>query len=196
MPIPDADRLSSALEAYPSIIAEQGSERLPSLDEWYRERLPGLIQGRDPAHITAPELERITEWKMARGVWRGRNLALVRRNPPEEVEAVSAAAFARAPHPTGPISELSKLQGVGPATASAIAAAAHPHLYPFFDEDVAAQIPGLGEVAWTLGYYARYAAALRDFATGLGDTWTPVLVERALWARIGGKARSSAGDRT
>ena len=52
---------------------------------------------------------------------------------------------------------------------------------------MAAQIPALGKVAWTLGYYAKYAAALRDRATALGAEWTPVLVERALWAHVGGK---------
>jgi hypothetical protein len=33
---------------------------------------------------------------------------------------------------------------------------------------VAAQLPGLGPVAWTLGYYAKYADALRLAARELG----------------------------
>ncbi|MGZ8492242.1 MAG: hypothetical protein ACXWZS_08575, partial [Gemmatirosa sp.] len=70
----------------------------------------------------------------------------------------------------------------------AVAAAHAPALYPFFDELVAAQVPTLGAVAWTLGYYARYAAALRERAAALGDEWTPVMVERALWAHVGGKS--------
>jgi hypothetical protein len=49
-------------------------------------------------------------------------------------------------------------------------------------------VPGLGAVAFTLPYYARYAAALRERAGRLGDGWTPVMVERALWADRGGKA--------
>jgi hypothetical protein len=141
---------------------------------------------------THEELVRVTEWKMARGVWRGRNLALVRGNDPARVEAVSAAALAEAcsasPHPTRPIAALAELDGVGPATASAVAAAAAPATYPFFDEIVAGCVPGLGAVAFTLPYYARYAAALRERAGRLGDGWTPVMVERALWADRGGKA--------
>jgi hypothetical protein len=43
-------------------------------------------------------------------------------------------------------------------------------------------------VAWTLGYYARYAEALRERAAALGVGWTPAMVERALWAHVGGKA--------
>ena len=189
------ERLARALESYPSVISRQGSERLSELDRWYREVLPGQIRGRAPLHLTADELERLTAWKMARGVWRARNLALVRRNSPEEVAEVSVEAFTRAPHATAPISILSKLQGVGPATASAAASAAFPDLYPFLDEIVAARIPGLGEVKWTLGYYARYADALRKTAREVGGDWTPTLLERALWADAGGKAGDAAvGD--
>jgi uncharacterized protein YbjT (DUF2867 family) len=56
------------------------------------------------------------------------------------------------------------------------------------DELVAAQVPSLGAVAWTLAYYRRYADALRERAKELGHGWTPVMVERALWSHAGGKA--------
>lgn len=186
--LPDPKALRAALDRYDAVIAEQGVERLPELDRWYREELPGLIASRRPRHLKHEELVRLTEWKMARGVWRARNLVLVRGNEPAAVEESSAAALARIPDPTGPISVLAKLKGVGPATASAAAAAAAPDIYPFFDEIVAAQLPGLGEVKWTLGYYGRYADALRDAASRFGGDWTPVTVERALWAHAGGKA--------
>jgi adenine-specific DNA glycosylase len=113
---------------------------------------------------------------------------LVRGNDPAAVQETSTLALSRIPHPTAPISELAKLKGVGPATASAAAAAVAPETYPFFDELVAAQLPGLGAVAWTMGYYARYADALRSAARELGGDWTPALLERALWAHAGGKA--------
>ena len=45
---------------------------------------------------------------------------------------------------------------------------------------------------WTLGYYAKYAEALRERAHALGGDWTPVLVERAVWASVGGKAGDAA----
>jgi hypothetical protein len=128
---------------------------------------------------------------MARGVWRARNLVLVQANHSAVVEETSSTAFSTIPHPTRPISELTKLKGMGPATASAAAAAAAPGIYPFFDELVAGQLVGLGPVAWTLSYYTRYAEALRAAAQELGDGWTPALLERALWAHVGGKAGSS-----
>ena len=47
-------------------------------------------------------------------------------------------------------------------------------------------------VAWTLGYSAKYAAALRETARQLGNEWTPAEIERALWSNSGGKAGSTA----
>lgn len=175
-----------ALDSYESVIARQGVKPLPELDAWYRDELPGAIARRGRPHVTHRELVRITEWKMARGVWRGRNLALVRGNDAQAVERVSAEALAEIPDARKPISLLSDLAGVGPATASAVAAAAAPDIYPFLDELVATQVPDLRKVAFSPAFYARYAAALRDRAARLG--WTPVEVEQALWAHVGGKA--------
>ncbi len=179
---------TTALESYDDVVARQGVTALADLDRWYRDELPDAIAGRSPAHVTHGEIVKLAEWKMARGVWRARNLALVRGNDPKLVVTTSREALARIPHLTAPISTLAELAGVGPATASAVVAAASPAIYPFFDELVAAQVPGLGAVAWTLAYYRRYAEALRQRADLLGRRWTPVMVERALWAHVGGKA--------
>lgn len=178
----------AALESYPAVIDAQGVARLPELDRWYRDELPAAIAGRKAPHVTHDELVRVTEWKMARGIFRPRNLVLVRGNAPALVEKTSTAALAAIPDPKRPVALLAELAGVGPATASAIAAAAAPEVYPFFDELVGAQVPGLGTVAFTPAYYAKYAAALRARADALGHGWTPVMVEQALWAHVGGKA--------
>ena len=171
-----------ALSRYDAVIARHGVTRLMELDRWYHDELPDAIGARRPMHVTLGELVRLTEWKMARGVWRAPNLVLVRGNDERTVVETSTAALAAMPHPTEPIRQLASLDGVGPATASAVVAAAAPDVYPFFDELVAAQVPGLGKVAWTHGFYARYADALRERAVQLGDPWTPAAVERALWA--------------
>lgn len=184
----DRDRWARALAAYDAVVRRQGVERLPALDRWYRTELPDAILAREPAHLTRDELVRLTEWKMARGVWRGRNLALVERNTEAAVAATSARALARIPDPAGPIAELARLGGVGPATASAVAAAAAPETYPFLDDVAAARVPDLGAVAYSLAFYRRYADALRARAAALGGDWTPAAVERALWADAGGKA--------
>jgi hypothetical protein len=178
-----------ALERYPAVVERQGVAILPELDRWYREELPVAIDSRDPRAIVHEELVRVTRWKMARGVWRQRNLVLVRGNDADAVEEVSAEAIAAVPHPTRPISILSRLDGVGPATASAVAAAAAPGTYPFFDELVAGQIPSLGPTTFTMSFYARYAEELRNRAARLGSGWSAARVERALWSHAGGKNR-------
>lgn len=178
----------AALADYDKVIAGQQAERLPELDHWYHKELPRLIGSRDNAHITRDELVRVTEWKMKRGVWRGRNLALVKSNDADLVVERSTLALGAVPHPTKPIAALSELAGVGPATSSAVLAAFAPETYPFFDEIVAGQISGLGEVAFTISYYARYAEAIRRRAFALGGEWKPADVERALWSNAGGKA--------
>ena len=129
---------------------------------------------------------------MSRGFWRARNLALVRGNDPSLVIETSTAALGSVPDPAATITTLAELAGVGPATASAVAAAARPDVYPFFDELVGVQVPGLGTLAFSLGYYKRYAEALRERAKELGARWTPVMVERALWAHVGGKKAARA----
>jgi hypothetical protein len=185
---PTAAELRRALAGYDEVVAAQGVARLTELDRWYQDELPGVIAGRKHPHVTVEELGRLTEWKMARGVWRAPNLVRVRGNDPELVVRTSREALEKIPHPTAPVAHLATLDGVGPATATAVAAAAAPELYPFFDELVAAQLPGLGTVAWTLPFYARYATALRERAAELGGEWTPVSLERALWTLSGGKA--------
>ena len=182
----------AALDRYPAVVAGQGVAALLQLDQWYRDELPDLITTRGTPHATLAELVRVTEWKMYRGVWRAPNLVRVKRNDADLVRATIARALALVPHPTKPITEIAILDGVGPATASAIMAASAPSTYPFFDELVATQIPSLGPVAWTPGYYAKYAEALRVRAGALGTSWTPVMLERALWANVGGKAGFSA----
>ena len=177
----------AALEAYAGVIENQNVAKLPDLDRWYRFELPGAITTRTGPHIVHDELVKLTEWKMARGVWRAPNLVLVKGNASDTVVSLSTEALGKVPHPTAPIATLAKLDGVGPATASAVAAAFAPAIYSFFDELVAAQIPTLGKDGWTMGYYAKYAEALRERAASLGGDWTPVTVERALWANVGGK---------
>ncbi len=192
MSFPDPQALRRALDGYSEVVERQGVDRLPELDRWYHDELPNEMRSRKPMYATRVELIRVTEWKMARGVWRARNLVLVRSNDADDVKDAAEEALGKIPHPTAPISRLAKLKGVGPATASGLVAAAAPQIYPFFDEIVAAQIPGLGQVAWTMSYFTRYAEALRTKAAELGGDWAPARLADALWAYAGGKAGHSS----
>ena len=178
-----------ALDRYAAVVEAQGVERLPALDGWYRDELPTSIRGRAPMHVTHAELVRVTEWKMARGVWRAPNLVLVRGNDPEAVVDASREALAALSHATAADRRAGRRSPAwGRPRRRRWCRPPRPSAYPFFDELVAAQVPGLGEVKWTLGYYARYADALRERAAALGGAWTPAAVERALWSAVGGKA--------
>ncbi|MBI5649764.1 MAG: hypothetical protein HZC40_04845 [Chloroflexi bacterium] len=182
----------TALERYPALIEAQRVNGLAELDAWYRDELPALIAARAPAYITRAELERVTAWKMKRGVWRERNRLLVQSNAPARVKQIARDAFAAIPDPRAPVDLLAQLSGVGPATASAVLALIAPSLYPFFDELVAMQIPGLGKVAFTATYYQRYTAQLRARATRLQKAcahfeWTAHALSQALWSASGGK---------
>ncbi len=182
----------SALDLYPAVVEQQGVRGLQQVDNWYRTEFPVLLQAREPAFMTHEELEQVTRWKMLRGVWRERNRLLVAGNDRREVEQASREACAAVPDPRQPILVLSRLAGVGPATASGVLAAFRPDIYPFFDELVAAQIPDLGPASFTAPYYLRYAARLCERADKLNKActhqqWTAQDLSQALWAASGGK---------
>jgi hypothetical protein len=184
---PDCAKWRELLDSYPSVIAAQGNEKLTNLDKWFREELPPAIASRKEPCIYLDELQGIAAWKMTRGVWRERNRVLISGNPPAEVEETSRKAFAAVPDPKTPVTFLSSLAGVGPATASAALAAFAPQVYPFFDEAVAGQIDGLGPVVFTLKYYLAYAQAVRERSGELteqcgGAPFTPQDIAQAMWA--------------
>lgn len=162
------------------------------LDRWRRFELPGRIAARPAPSVTVEELGWVTEWKMLRGVWRPRNLQLVTGNPAAEVERLSAEALRAVPDPRRPVALLTRLAGVGPATASSVLATAAPAAYPFFDEVVGAQVPGLGPVAFTAAFYQRYAEALRERAARLASVcghggWLVHDLDLALWTAVDGR---------
>lgn len=175
-----------ALEGYAAAITALPNAKLAGHDAWYRAELPSLVQARAPMHVTYDEMVRITEWKMARGVWRAPNLVLVRNNPPGAVEAATSDAAALLDVPAKALAAVSTLGGVGPATASAVLAVMAPERFPFFDEivteQVAPHVEGMGKIAWTAPYYRKYAAALVARADALANGWHATMVERALWA--------------
>ncbi len=171
-----------ALAGYEQAIGALPSGRLSALDSWYRHELPVAVASRTPRHLTHDEMVRVTEWKMARGVWRAPNLVLVRQNAPGAVEDATMLASSLTDALPKALAAVSVLRGVGPATASAALAVLAPERFPFFDEIVAGQVTSLGPVAWTATFYRKYAAALVARAADLPTGWHATMVERALWA--------------
>jgi hypothetical protein len=177
---------TEALAGYDAAIAALPNAKLMTHDAWYRLELPARVHARTPMHLTHDEMVQLTEWKMARGVWRAPNLVLVRNNPVGAVEAATSSAAALLAEPAKALAAVCALGGVGPATASAVLAVMAPERFPFFDEivtgQVAPHVDGMGKIAWTAPYYRKYAAALIARADALAHGWHAGKVERALWA--------------
>jgi|GEM_PF-498644 hypothetical protein len=187
---------------YDALILAHDVNQLPELDAWYCNELPRVLAARQPASVTKAEFLDILRWKMKRGDWREWNRVRVANTDARVIQKHAQDAFAAARAldadiPTAskeykkPLQILSELDGVGPATASAVLAAYRPDLYPFFDEWIAREIPGLGKVAFTASYYWKYADALRGKAKELrelcGAEWNAQEVGQALWVASGGR---------
>jgi len=199
----DCSAWRNARQQYDALILAHAVNQLPEIDAWYAA-LPQELKRRQPVHITKDEFLEILRWKMKRGDWRETNRQRVLNTDARLIKKTTQEAFAAArdlPETVAtaskefkkPIQILSELDGVGPATASAVLAAYRPDLYPFFDEWIAEQIPHLGKVAFTPSYYWKYADALRSKARELreecGEDWNAHEVGQALWVESGGKIK-------
>lgn len=192
------------LKQYEGLILAHNVNQLPEIDAWYQKELPALISKREPACVTKDEFLEILRWKMKRGDWREYNririaetdALLIKKTAQRALaaaRAVSTEVETKSKEYKEPIQIVCELNGVGPATASALLAAYRPDLYPFFDEWIGKQIEGLEKVAFTASYYWKYADALRTKARELqkkcGDAWHAQNVGQALWVASGGKLK-------
>lgn len=194
----------ASLDQYEGLLLAHKINELDKIDAWYRGELPSLVAERTPPYVTKDEFMEILRWKMKRGDWREPNRLRIANTDARVIKkaAQDALTLAReldAAVPTAskeykkPIQILCELDGVGPATASAVLVPLRPDLYPFFDEWIGKQIEGLGKVAFTPSYYWKYADALRGKAAELrkkcGDAWNAQEVGQALWVVSGGKLK-------
>lgn len=192
------------LEQYEGLLLAHEVNGLPELDAWYANELPKTLAARRPPYMTRAELMDVTRWKMKRGIWREYNRVRIANIAEATIRDVTGRALAAAgalnpgvatasKEYKEPVKLLCELDGVGPATASAALAAVRPDLYPFFDEWIAGQVRELGKVSFTVGYYWKYAEALRGKAQALskrcGAEWTAHAVGQALWVEAGGKLK-------
>ncbi|KAL8096287.1 uncharacterized protein LOC141692576 [Apium graveolens] len=181
-----------------SLVNNKKKPDLVSLDEYYRKQLPPLLHQRNPnSYITTSELSKLMQWKLTRGKWRPRLLDFVSSLDEELVKSSSQKAFQSLPDISKAISELSKLKGVGPATASAVLAAYAPDVAPFMSDE--AMEAALGNSKdYTLKQYLVFVEKLQEKSKELsaeGEIFTPSDVERAIWSSaIGAKYQSSPND--
>ncbi|TXG52571.1 hypothetical protein EZV62_021740 [Acer yangbiense] len=181
------------LSSYQLSIESLNKPNLISLDEFYRNELPSLIQQRNPnPYVTTAELSKLMQWKLTRGKWRPRLLDFVSSLDESLVKSASEKAFEALPDLNKAISELTVLKGVGPATASAVLAAYAPHVAPFMsDEAIEAALGNSKE--YSLKQYLLFANKLLakakitaenipDIENASWESFTASDVERALWS--------------
>ncbi|EFN53176.1 hypothetical protein CHLNCDRAFT_136983 [Chlorella variabilis] len=202
----DAAQWQEALDGYWQAVEGLGKPRLSELDRWFHEQLPGDLQGRQPPHLTQPELVKLVDWKLTRGKSRPRLLAFAKEAAPAAVQAASTAAFdLLAPHrgreaPPAAVKEalaaLTVLKGVGPATASAVLEAYEPSI-PFSSDQ--AMLAALDSKDYTVAKVLELMAALRakakQLSEGGGRQWTSRELEMALYAATVSSAASGGGGK-
>ncbi|KAI9201555.1 hypothetical protein LWI28_025273 [Acer negundo] len=191
------------LSSYQLSIESLNKPNLISLDEFYRNELPSLIQQRNPnPYVTTAELSKLMQWKLTRGKWRPRLLDFVSSLDDSLVKSASEKAFEALPDLNKAVSELTVLKGVGPATASAVLAAYAPHVAPFMSDE--AMEAALGNSKdYSLKQYLLFAnkllAKAKEYSDANcgrfssdvrilmeliseGESFTASDVERALWS--------------
>ncbi|XP_043082142.1 uncharacterized protein zgc:112496 [Puntigrus tetrazona] len=172
-----------------SAVKGRTSGKLLALDRWFQEDLPAAISARSERFLTHAELVKIMEWKLTKGKFRPRLQQLIGSNGDEAVRSVTSEAFGLLPDVQAAITELCKLKGVGPATASAVLAAGAPGEVAFMADEAVESIAELRPVEYTAKHYALFLQKMLNKTSQLNKAdgrpdWTPHRVEQCLWAWV------------
>jgi len=145
--------------------------------------------------ITRNDLSRIMRWKLKTGKWRPNLQKFVDEASDEFVREVSTRAFTalRSDDLKGALTELCKVKGVGPATASAILSAFDPCKCVFMSDESLLTV--LGTKQYTLAEALKLTKLCSAEAKRRGGTWTANGVQRAVWATTNnlGSVKRSGG---
>lgn len=187
---------------------EKGRLGLVELDAWWRTELPSTLRSRAPEpYLTKDELVKVVRWKLWMGVVRPNLLRFATETDPKQVKAKSREAFRFLPEnsslPTSPsegrgdstaarisrgplknaVTALTaELKGVGPATASAVLAAACGGC-PFDADEVIDAVMMTGTRKYSLPEYLQVQETLEEKAVSLGNPWDAEGVRKALWSQ-------------
>ncbi|GAM84253.1 hypothetical protein ANO11243_022470 [Dothideomycetidae sp. 11243] len=183
MPPPHPDTISksdfaSIQSRYPSLVPS----KLRILDNRRLHGIPSALATRSPPSLTKAEVSELVDWKLSHGTFRPRLKALVESNSdiPLATEEAFALISAAAETPQtqsvlAALHRLTKLSGVGPATASLLLSTYRPASVPFFGDEVFrwTMWDGKGEV-WGRGIkysvkeYGELLGRVREVADQLG----------------------------
>ncbi|CAK7215515.1 hypothetical protein SCUCBS95973_002501 [Sporothrix curviconia] len=155
------------LARYPSVIAavsqakgaKPGQETLVQLDTFRYTEAPATFSRTAGRAMTKPDVVKLVEWKLRHGKFRPTLMKLVESNSPEAVEELAKEAVSKyrskvaetkggvrlAGHveaALAAIKVLSAMKGIGPATASLLAAVHFPKECIFFGDEAYAWLAG------------------------------------------------------
>ena len=164
---------------YDEAILEKGGSKLATLDK-FCEKLSKTIVSADEPSITREELLKVVDWKFAKG--KPRYALLNRLKSNQNVEKCSREAFQHSKE--GNIREavdaLCVMNGVGPATASALLSLHRGDIFAFMDDEVIEALYE-GKRGYTFKIYDEMNSRCAELAEELGDEWSTRRVGRALW---------------
>ncbi|KAH0543568.1 hypothetical protein FGG08_002129 [Glutinoglossum americanum] len=154
---PRAESISYAeftgiLSRYPALIASQSKpsskqagaairslDTLEELDEYRIHAVPAELAKLDKKHLTKEQVELLIKWKLKHGKWRPRLANLVSSNSSLTIENTTRDAFAlhstNVEDPQPALNMLSRLSGIGPASASLLLSVYDPNNVPFFSDE-------------------------------------------------------------
>jgi hypothetical protein len=187
--ISDVEIWNAIERQYDLMIQKKGGEKLRQLDE-DRETLGGKIRSEKNPSICLEELFQIVEWKFGKGKPRHALWKHLKSIQEKDLKSFSAESFQRAQEGDvkGAVEVLSRLSGVGPATASAILSIYRPENFTFMDDEVIEALYDDGKRGYTIKIYLevnskcqKIAQDLNETKTDSSDSWSCHRVGRALW---------------
>ncbi|KAL9583139.1 MAG: hypothetical protein Q9212_002888 [Teloschistes hypoglaucus] len=124
--------------------AEYAPKKIQGLEELRYNEIPEVLAQRKKdgeAFLEKTEVQSLIEWKLKFGTYRPKLATLVASNSVSEVRQTTSSAFSifssdDTPNPAKAITTLSKLKGIGPASASLILSCYDPTTIPFFSDEL------------------------------------------------------------
>lgn len=175
---------------YDRMIKMKGGDKLSQLDE-ARSALGKKLRSEKNPFLCLDDLFQIVEWKFGKGKPRHALWKHLKSIQEKDLKTLSMESFERAQKGDvrGAVEELSKLSGVGPATASAILSIYKPEYFTFMDDEVIEALYDDGKRGYTIKIYLEVNTKCQKIAHDLNEedrrnstaSWTCHRVGRALW---------------
>ena len=165
---------------YDDMILKTGGDKLVELEKFCTKLSKKIVSSDEPV-ITKEELLKIVDWKFTKG--KPRYALLNRLKSNQNVEECSRKAFIESMkgNVQEAINGLCALNGVGPATASAVLTLHRGDLFAFMDDEVIEAVYD-GKRGYTFKIFDAVNSKCNAIAKQLGENWTTRRVGRALWA--------------